>query len=553
MMLYNTWSFSRGDNDCSATKTTNCCPTMLGRTGTLTTFTYTNDTGSTITVDFEGSTYTMSANTSKQFTGHIIPRTPDFSAEDLNALYQMYPPAAGKNESGDRFGANAVSGDFNGDGYRDLAVAATHEGAYGHPTSGAVFIYRGTYTGLAPWTVIEEDSTGANEEADDRFGAGLAAVDLDNDGNDELVVGAPNKRTAGTNRSGGVYVFDTDRAGFTLRDYFFPNSLGYSNGVADDFGFAIDVAQENGATRVLVGAPGTLSDAGRVYVLRYDASASRHHMSGTGTFVAVSRMGTEQVANNRYGSAIASGQLDSDSYDEIVIGAPGASGSGKLFVFKGGSSFSFAGSVAKPGTSSGGEKFGRAIKLGKFRNLSSGKRQVAVSAPWEGTGRVYVLDLTVGSSSVTLDQSQTLVPSSSAGEFGYDLGAGDLNNDGITDLAIGAPETSGGFGGVWLFTGTGAAAPSVSMFPIAWTSFGSPFTHGVPGANDNFGQFVVVGNFGKQSGWKDLIVGAPGTVRDGQSDAGAIWAYAGTTGQTPQQMPDDTFTSFLDQESEPQK
>jgi hypothetical protein len=91
------------------------------------------------------------------------------------------------------------------------------------------------------------------------------------------------------------------------------------------------------------------------------------------------------------------------------------------------------------------------------------------------------------------------------------------------------------------------------MFPIAWTTFGSPFTQGVPGANDNFGQFVVIGNFGKQSGWKDLVVGAPGTVRDGQSDAGAIWAYAGTTGQTPQQMPDDTFTSFLDQESQPQK
>ncbi|HEX5058223.1 MAG TPA: M12 family metallopeptidase, partial [Kofleriaceae bacterium] len=139
IMLYSSWTFARASTGCN-TVTSNCCPAILSKTGSpQKTFSYTNDTGKTIKVTFEGTQYIMNAGATTTFTGAIIDRFTDFSDEDLNAFYQMYPPNLGMNESGDRFGGHAAVGDFNGDGYKDLAVSAVTEGPNGHATSGAVY------------------------------------------------------------------------------------------------------------------------------------------------------------------------------------------------------------------------------------------------------------------------------------------------------------------------------------------------------------------------------------------------------------------------------
>ena len=94
------------------------------------------------------------------------------------------PAAAGLSGEVGQFGSSLASGDFDGDGSADLAIGARD--------AGAVAVLYGSGDGL---------DTGRKQTFDDdvaRFGSALAAGDLNEDGRDDLVIGAP-----GTGDSGG--------------------------------------------------------------------------------------------------------------------------------------------------------------------------------------------------------------------------------------------------------------------------------------------------------------------------------------------------------------
>src|SRR6185503_16874805 len=132
--------------------------------------------------------------------GRVIEESPGLSAEDINTIYQMYPPKMGDNENGDHLGEAMAAGDFDGDGYDDLAVGAPDESPYSDPESGAVFLFKGTHTGLVNWRMLTQTGLGANQSGD-RFGQTLAAGDFNADGRADLIVGAPGEKVSG-NRGG---------------------------------------------------------------------------------------------------------------------------------------------------------------------------------------------------------------------------------------------------------------------------------------------------------------------------------------------------------------
>ena len=113
-------------------------------------------------------------------------------------------------ETSDFFGHALAKGDFNGDGYDDLAVDAHGEDVDGVANAGAVQVIYGTYYGLSnSWDTLltQNDVTGTGIEANDHFGYALTAGDFNGDGYDDLAIGVPREDSGATN-SGAVQVLE---------------------------------------------------------------------------------------------------------------------------------------------------------------------------------------------------------------------------------------------------------------------------------------------------------------------------------------------------------
>ena len=103
-------------------------------------------------------------------------------------------------EPGESFGSAMEIGDFDGDGFGDLAIATNGESVGSH-TAGAVNVLYGSAAGLNAdgnqlW---HEDVAGVPgaAESGDHFGRALAAGDFDGDGTDDLAVGVSRKAPGG--------------------------------------------------------------------------------------------------------------------------------------------------------------------------------------------------------------------------------------------------------------------------------------------------------------------------------------------------------------------
>ncbi|MBM9576888.1 Ig-like domain-containing protein [Leptospira sp. 201903070] len=248
-------------------------------------------------------------------------------------------------------------------------------------------------------------------------------------------------------------------------------------------------------------------------------------------------------AADEFGRTVSMGDLNGDSYADVVVGSPAWNGGmGRTFVFHSSgnlgvnTSFSAFASSRIDGATAG-DRFGMSLATGDING--DGYTDLIVGSPnFNGSrGRVYVF-LSTGVTGITVTNTAAAATNrtgASANELlGSSIGVGDINGDGLADLAVGSPGYS--------FPGPPAVIPSSGRIYIYYG--GAGVLTGVTNTltnqsgistNAQFGLALAVADI-NGDGFSDVVGSAPlldtdGTVGNGIGDGvGTVRAFMSAGG-----------------------
>ena len=317
-----------------------------------------------------------------------------WSESTINADSNGIP---GSSVSQGRFGRSLAAGDFNDDGFDDLAI--------GVPGEEMVIRIRGSLSGLefTGVSMLHRGTAGVpgDQGNDERFGWALAFCDFNGDGFDDLAIGAPDTHVAGFNQAGEVVILEgstTEMVGDPVAisqnntpgavefGDFFGDVLACGNvGAPNAIFSAEDLAVASTGENV-----GSIADAGAVTVI---FGGNGELDLGTAQLWTSDDFGVASETSARFGQSLAVGNLIGFSAGDLAIGAYATAGNfspaeGRVVVLEGGTA-----------------------GVGNLRSFHFGPEGSAGIDAGE-TGNVF---------------------------FGNVLAAGDFNGDNREDLAIGAP------------------------------------------------------------------------------------------------------------------
>ena len=245
------------------------------------------------------------------------------------------PGVRGVPNPGTGWGASLAVGDFNGDGYDDVAAGAPDAMRDGHDAAGLVVVLLGSPGGIDGTSVLLHDGIGAlpgAPDAGDRFGAALAVADFDGDDQDDLVIGIPGE-TSGSHPGsgevlmapGGNNVFDKWRG----RRLWAP-AKGWVDSPTSAFGAAVTTGDLNGDGRpdLVVAAPGDTAGGTDAGTVRVFLGRAGRYLVASSTSVEISRNtgGVDGVpaSGDAFGSSLTSDDFNADGFDDLAIGIPGS-------------------------------------------------------------------------------------------------------------------------------------------------------------------------------------------------------------------------------------
>jgi len=334
---------------------------------------------------------TALTKTSKPFVWRVVHRAiPLTLALMAGATYADPEPdlalaIVSPNDGAGAFGTSVAMLDFDGDGKLELAAGDISENPKGGSARGIVQIFRRTAFGWqASWSYDLQNASA-------RFGAVLAVGDFDEDGRDDLLVGAPGLNTGG----GGVYLIRHTAPDNTIMTAVIANG-GPSGG---ECGSSLAVGDFNDDDHLdfATGCP----------LASFDSFVSvgwveRAYGNGGGAFdfgflsQQTAGVGGGAETGDGFGASVAAGDFNCDHVDDLAIGVPfedvdAGMETGALHILLGamgtglsgtGSQLWHQGVADVPGVSGDGDHFGAALAAADFDgSLLGGCDDLAIGIP----------------------------------------------------------------------------------------------------------------------------------------------------------------------------
>jgi len=352
---------------------------------------------------------------------------------------------------------------------------------------------------------LREDKTYfPGEKADDHCGSVSDAGDVNNDGYDDVLVGA-SWNDAGGNNAGRAYVHF---GGNPMDNVSEVTMTGL--GAGDMFGRRVSAAGDvnnDGYDDVIIAAGGYASI----------------FFGGQNMDNIVDKKLGQPVGAGSFGCDVADvGDVNGDGYDDVIVGAYdtycGTVHTGAAYLYFGGQNMDTAPDLVFYGEGNS-DFFGDRV-AGAGDVNADGYDDVIVSAPYnksmgQGTGRAYIY---LGGQNMDNSPDVTITGESAGDELGWGLAsAGDVNGDGFDDVIIGAHGNDyggNGAGQAYIFLG------GKDMDNIADVTFTCLVAQGA------FGRAVSCAGDLNLDGYSDVIIGEPGNDT-GLTDRGCIHIYYG--------------------------